>query len=356
MRALPSTIDAASVRAPARDGAAIGEALVRIVADGEPHAMTDLARAVCDDATAIDDVRRGLQWLRERGMAFELADGAVRTSRFTPLDGARLERQLAARSAPGRWTARVVFATASTNADLLQQVRRRQALAGPELLLAESQVAGRGRLGRRWVSSPGGSLTASVALRIARPLSALDGASLVCGVAVHDVLRTHHVRSTLKWPNDLLVDGRKLGGILVEAHALGAATALVVGIGLNVCNATDAGVDGRFDATDLSRSGLATVDRHVLAAEIAVALDDAMSLFEAEGFEPFAARWNAADAFRDRAVRIGSATGPVESGIERGVDGTGALLLDVDGIRRRIISGELSLRPAAAVVGESESA
>lgn len=144
------------------------------------------------------------------------------------LDAARLNGALAPR--PGLWREiRVVGATGSTNADLLAEARTG---AGEGLVLvAEAQTAGRGRMGRRWISPPGRALTFSVLLRPAVQAGLLGWVPLLAGVAVASALRqTAGVDTRLKWPNDVLADGAKIAGILAERWG----SAIVVGTGINV--------------------------------------------------------------------------------------------------------------------------
>src|SRR3990167_256707 len=109
---------------------------------------------------------------------------------------------------------RVVERCNSTNTMLLEEKG-----SGCVLLVAEEQTAGRGRRGRRWHSTPGAGLTFSLALRVKRPARELAGLSLAAGVALCKALRALGVaRAALKWPNDLVVDGAKLGGLLVETR------------------------------------------------------------------------------------------------------------------------------------------
>src|SRR5258705_10715180 len=106
---------------------------------------------------------------------------------------------------------------ASTNGVLLAE----KGLARPVLLLADEQTAGRGRRGRRWHSAPGAGLTFSLAVALRRPLRELAALPLVAGVAVARALHSLGIaRAALKWPNDIVVDGAKLGGILVETKSL----------------------------------------------------------------------------------------------------------------------------------------
>jgi BirA family biotin operon repressor/biotin-[acetyl-CoA-carboxylase] ligase len=145
------------------------------------------------------------------------------------LDAARLNGAVASR--PGVWReVRVVAETGSTNADLLAEARS----GAPEglVLVAEEQTAGRGRMGRRWVSPPGCALTFSVLLRPAGvPATLLGWLPLLAGVAVASALRdTAAVDARLKWPNDVLAGDAKLAGILAERWG----DAIVIGIGINV--------------------------------------------------------------------------------------------------------------------------
>jgi BirA family biotin operon repressor/biotin-[acetyl-CoA-carboxylase] ligase len=144
------------------------------------------------------------------------------------LDAARLN--IALGSPPGLWReVRVVEETGSTNADLLAQARSG---AGEGLVLvAEAQTSGRGRMGRRWISPPRRSLTFSVLLRPAVPAGLLGWLPLLAGVAVASALQqTAGVDARLKWPNDVLVDGAKIAGILAERWT----NAVVIGTGINV--------------------------------------------------------------------------------------------------------------------------
>ena len=136
--------------------------------------------------------------------------------------------------AGGLWTSlEVVAVTGSTNADLL-----RRGGAEGQVLVAESQVAGRGRMGRSWVSAPGASLTFSVLLRpVSVPAARRGWLPLLTGVSVACAVRdVSGVAAVLKWPNDVLAGSRKLAGILAEQSG----DAVVIGIGLNVATPADA--------------------------------------------------------------------------------------------------------------------
>lgn len=184
---------------------------------------------------------------------------------------------LRAACAGGLWTSvEVVQRTGSTNADLL-------ARGGPEgqVLVAEEQTAGRGRMGRSWLSQPGAALTFSVLLRPAAIPPARRGwLSLLTGVAVATAVRdTAAVAATLKWPNDVLIGDRKLAGILAEQ----AGDVAVVGIGLNVATPRDAlpVSPGGLRATSLLVEG-ADVARDVLLVGVLRQLERCYLAFRAD--------------------------------------------------------------------------
>jgi len=175
----------------------------------------------------------------------------------SPLDAAALKAALVR---PGSlWRDVSVLAeTCSTNEDLLAAARR----GAPEgtVLVAELQTAGRGRMGRTWVSVPGTALTFSVLLRPVAAAPASKGwVPLLAGLAVACALRSlAGVDARLKWPNDVLVNGAKLAGILAEQ----AGDAIVVGAGINVCTGQDELPSA--SATSLALQGATCTDREVL--------------------------------------------------------------------------------------------
>ncbi len=267
---------------------------------------------------------------------------AAATRDPAPLDCASIVVALADRA---RWRVDVVAATGSTNADLVAVIRRDGALPSARILAAERQDAGRGRLGRPWDATPGRSLTVSFAVPVPRAMNALAGVTLVCGLAVRDALATVGVDAGLKWPNDVVVAGCKLAGILVEAQPLATGTALVVGVGVNVLPVAPGTDPQGLGRVSLSGAGATRLDRDALVAAIADALAGRLDRFAVAGFAPFVADWNAADAFADRPVTIAAGAAAPLHGVARGVDDDGALRLDVDGVVTRIVGGDVSLRP-----------
>jgi BirA family biotin operon repressor/biotin-[acetyl-CoA-carboxylase] ligase len=237
----------------------------------------------------------------------------------------------------------VVGETGSTNADLLL---RAPGLPGPLLLAAEHQTAGRGRAGRSWLSEPGNSLTFSLAWRFEGGLQHLTGLPLAVGVALAETLSTLGQPVQLKWPNDLLKDGDKLAGILVEiAAGADGATWAVVGIGLNLVM-PDA-LEQRIGRTAAAVPWLARMDRDALMAALLDGLAGALAQFAQDGFAPFAARWNLLHAWQGEAVTLLDRGEVLHEGRAAGVDDAGRLLLDTAQGRVAIVAGDVSLRMKA---------
>src|SRR5919204_1571170 len=167
----------------------------------------------------------------------------------------------------------------------------------PDMLLAaEQQPAGRGRRGRRWHAAPGSAVTFSLARMVRRPPRELAGLALAAGVGAARALRSlGAVRTALKWPNDLVIDGAKLGGILVETRSAGASPALaVIGIGIN-CRA-DALLARRVRRPVAALEQYVAVERNQVIARVATSLLEALAAFDAEGLGRLAGEWEAMHA------------------------------------------------------------
>ncbi|MDR5736870.1 MULTISPECIES: biotin--[acetyl-CoA-carboxylase] ligase [unclassified Caballeronia] len=290
---------------------------------------------------------------------------------FAPDAPWRIDRNrlatLAARPAHD-WDIEIVDETGSTNADLIERLRAlpRDNTPGdppaPIVRVAYSQTAGRGRRGRAWLGEPGNALLMSVGYVLRRPIEALSGLSLATGVAVLDALArlplSPSARPALKWPNDVLLDDGKLAGILIEtAWSAPGATAVVIGIGINLHGAEQlsAQVDdaNRQAASAVPGATPATLARawpdanltDTLAA-LLNALDAALPRFETEGFKPFRQRWTDAHAYAGREVVLIDQGQEITRGVASGVDDSGQLMIDAPEGPRTVATGEPSLRLA----------
>lgn len=248
----------------------------------------------------------------------------------------------------------VVGQVGSTNAALLASA----ASGAPDrsVLVAEYQDAGRGRLGREWVSPPNTGVTVSVLLRPATVAPDRYGwLPLLAGLAVRDAVRELvPARVCLKWPNDLLVGDAqgKAGGILAEATSGADGTAVVLGIGLNVAGGPD---DLPAGATSLRAEGAEAVDRTKVLVTVLTRLAERESAWRAAGGDPDAHRlradYRAACSSLGAEVRVELPGGMTVTGMAEDVDSDGRLLLlGADGHRRAIAAGDVvHLRPVDRV-------
>lgn len=257
----------------------------------------------------------------------------------------RLDAEALRRALPQSLRLSVLAETDSTNSQLLAADPARD----PQALLAEFQTAGRGRRGRQWRSPFGANLYLSLAWSFPAWPPALTTLPLLVGVVCAErIAACGLARVGVKWPNDLYVDGRKLGGILIEHRGeAGGPCRVVIGIGLNIAmSARQAeGIDQPWIALDaaLADTGRPAVSRQSLAAQLLDGLVAALARFEREGFEPFVEAWNRHDLSRDQPVEVlqGEQRQP---GIARGIDAQGALIVEIGGVRQHLHSGEISLR------------
>ncbi|MES2318774.1 MAG: biotin--[acetyl-CoA-carboxylase] ligase [Pseudomonadota bacterium] len=238
----------------------------------------------------------------------------------------------------------VVPETGSTNADLLA---RAPGLDGNLLLVAERQTAGRGRAGRSWLSAEGGSLTFSLAWKFNLPLHALAGLPLAVGVALAETLAALDVTVQLKWPNDLLKDGAKLAGVLIETQGAGdGAIWAVIGVGLNLALPDE--LEARIGSPAASAPWLANMPRDALMGALLGHLAASLRQFEQSGFAAFSARWNRLHAWQGCPVAVVDRGVILHEGVAAGVDDSGALLLDGAFGRIAVNAGDVSLRAQGA--------
>lgn len=244
-----------------------------------------------------------------------------------------------------RLTALEIFAEiASTNSYLMER-------PGPspgELSVAATtnQTAGRGRRGRRWVSPPGSSLCLSVAYTFDEPPENLSALTLAAGVGAIAALEDAGAYGvSLKWPNDLILAGSKLGGILTEAktQAAGGCT-VVTGVGVNLDLGPDFEIGGEgeraLSPTDLRAQLNFLPDIALLAARLIGRLYGTLEDYRAAGLAGFAAEWAARDWLSDRLLVVETPPERIR-GRGAGIADDGALLVDTGGEIRRVTSGTI---------------
>lgn len=217
-----------------------------------------------------------------------------------------------------------------------------------DVCFAERQTAGRGRRGREWFSPYGRNIYLSLRWHVDQGVAALEGLSLAVGVLIAETLAQFGVDEVeLKWPNDLLHDGRKLGGVLIEVGGdLTGECVVVVGIGLNVTMG-DALSEDRISQPwiDLKRLGFHGSRNKLIAALISELLP-AFRSFPNMGFAAYRDRWESRCAFFNNPISVLSPTGSVDGQL-LGVDAQGGLRVLVDGNEVVFAGGEISLRKRA---------
>jgi BirA family biotin operon repressor/biotin-[acetyl-CoA-carboxylase] ligase len=315
--------------------------------DGQFHSGEDLATvlgvtrsAVWKAANALRDLGTPMQAVRNRGYKLPGAS--------EPLAAARVRGHLSPDVAERLSRLDVAWTTASTNTELVG--RPYPAQGRSEVLLAEFQTAGRGRRGRTWLAPPGGAVCLSLSWTFPQVPRDAGALSLAIGVSVLRALEALGLAEVrLKWPNDVLVADKKLGGILIELRAEAAGPAcVVVGIGLNVALGSE--LIGKIAATglqaiDLASVARAPVSRNALAGQLIENCIHGLVEFEKEGLRPFLEKWRDADALRGRQLSVHSGD-EVIRGLARGIDLSGALLVETPQGLQKFYSGDVTVRPA----------
>ena len=323
------------------------EVLLRLLADGEPHSGEVLARMTGVSRAAIwKQIRKLERWdlmvLAERGRGYRLARP------IDLLDGERLEREL---RSDGRFDvdqAEVLLETPSTNRHVLDHPPGRE--RSLRVCTAEFQSAGRGRRGRRWNVPLGAGLCLSAGWRFAGNPEQLSSITLAVGVVVARALQAVcGADIALKWPNDLVWDGRKLGGILVELVAEPHGNChVVVGIGINVDVQEDllpTLCDWQRGAVDLKTIvGSDVPSRTRIAASVATEVGALLASYPESGFDLYRALWQSRDHLYGREVSVLDSSSAL-SGVARGIDVDGALLVESASGMHRVVSGDVSVRP-----------
>jgi BirA family biotin operon repressor/biotin-[acetyl-CoA-carboxylase] ligase len=313
-------------------------ALLKLIQDGRFHSGQALG--------AVLGVSRSAVWkqLQHLEVEFGLAIHSVRGRGYRlarPISLLEMARLIGSTEAPS-WPIALHYELDSTNAEALRMLSLGE--AAPFIVLAERQSSGRGRRGRKWVSPFAENIYYSLAWPVAGGARQLQGLSLVVGLAVMHTLRAFGVaQAGLKWPNDVLVDGRKVAGVLLELVGdLADLCHVVVGVGINV-NMLSAVDEIGQPWTSMALVTGASVDRSAFVCELNSRLNTYLCRHQRLGFAAFISEWNQSDLWAGCAVTVAT-TAEVVCGVACGVDETGALILQVGAERQVFSGGEISLR------------
>lgn len=241
----------------------------------------------------------------------------------------------------------LIYSGVSSTNTVLRGLAERGAVEGT-VVLAEEQVGGRGRHGHAWFSPPGLNLYASVLFRPGIALREVARFSLIASVALGEAIGAEGLAAAIKWPNDVLVRGRKVAGTLVETAGAGdVPDHVIVGVGVNL-NVDDAALRAALgqaapEATSLGEAAGRDIDRNRFAAAWLTRLDRWLGVARAREWGAILRAWRQRDALRGRRVEIRDA-GPAWRGSARGIDAEGYLEVEIEGgARRRVLSGEIHL-------------
>lgn len=318
-------------------------ALLTVLADGQFHSGSELGEVLGISRSGIwKQIRRleeaGLEIFSVKGRGYRIPGG------LNLLNEALIREKLLGPVAAEIKHCSLELISPSTNEQAVQacQAGNRHG----SLYLAEQQTAGRGRRGRNWVSPFGRNLYFSLVWRFDRGMGALEGLSLLVGLALVKALEKLGVSGVkVKWPNDLLFEDKKLAGILVEVHGEAAGPCqVVIGVGINVAMPEQQAETIDQPWIDLQQIA-GSKDRNLLLAEVLNQLVEALKLFEKEGFAPMVDEWMQFNAHHGQSVMLELGRNSV-SGTCIGVDASGALLLETEHGREAFYGGEISLRRA----------
>ncbi len=314
--------------------------LLMLLADGENHSGQELAGVLKVSRTAIwkqlaklESI--GLELLSQPGKGYCLIGG------LELLDEQKIKNDLT--SSVAGLTSKLTLLTSvdSTNAYLL----REEPSLGVQVCLSEFQTAGRGRRGRQWVSPFASNIYLSLKLSISGGVGAFEGISLAVGVAVARSLKQLGARSLqLKWPNDVLWSNKKLGGILIEVVGDPSGLChLVVGLGLNLktTKAMTLAIDQPWVALDGVMSE--SISRNSVVTSLLNHIVPVLLSYEDRGFAGYKSEWESLNAHANQEVDLYIGT-TRKNGIVRGVNDTGALLLETERGLEIFHGGEVSLR------------
>lgn len=317
--------------------------VLRILSDGRFHSGSALGEALSVSRAAVWKAVQKLQQEWQVKINAVPGRGYQLAAPLTLLDKNTILSAMAPQIKSRLQEIQVLWSVDSTNRYILNQATN--GVVPGLAVLAEHQSAGRGRRGRDWVSPFGRNLYLSLLWEFELDAAQLSGLSLAIAVAITRALTKLEINDVmLKWPNDLLWKERKLCGVLLEMKGEASGPwQVVIGIGLNVNMDSSTGEEIGQPWVDLQSILGRNLDRNQLAALILSELLQAMDQFQQSGLTPFIAEWRARDVCCDQLVEL-HFPDRVQQGIARGIDNTGALLMESEGIVKPYHAGEVSLR------------
>ncbi|MEX2129866.1 MAG: bifunctional biotin--[acetyl-CoA-carboxylase] ligase/biotin operon repressor BirA [Pseudohongiellaceae bacterium] len=316
--------------------------LLEILGDGVFHSGEDLGRSLNVSRTAIwKQIRKlkqlGLEIESVSGRGYCLAHGVTLLNRQAIREG------LSPQSDSALSEIDLYLSIDSTNSEAMRRIQK--GAKGRQLIVAEQQLAGRGRRGRAWLSPMARNVYMSLIWPFDNGITALEGLSLVIALSLVRALQElglpgmEHLR--VKWPNDVWLQNKKLAGILLELQGdAQGPLQVVIGIGLNVNMPLQLHQEIQQPVTDLSSNGNFKVDRNRIVTQVVSQLDKDLRQFSASGFAAFKDTWHQYDVFHGQTVEVTRGNNRIVGKVT-GVDATGALVLSTPTGIELITGGEV---------------
>jgi BirA family biotin operon repressor/biotin-[acetyl-CoA-carboxylase] ligase len=258
------------------------------------------------------------------------------------LNSEEIKHYLTSLACPNRVEVRSIID--STNSELMRRIQRSDELVSGQVLVAEMQQAGRGRRGRIWQSPFGANLYYSYYWKLEEGLQAAMGVSIAVGLAVYDAINTlYDLPTSLKWPNDIYLNGRKLAGVLVELEGqVEGPCHLVIGIGINLKMPETASEHIDQPWTDLA-SHVHNLNKNALVAQLTHSLAKRLALYQRSGLSSMVEQWNRVNVYSNEVVTLSTGM-RTWRGVCEGIDTQGGIVLRQDGELKSYYGGEISLR------------
>lgn len=315
--------------------------ILQLLSDGKFHSGEAIAKHLNISRThvwnALQDAQQlGIEIFAVRGRGYKL-----------PYATTLLNTQMVLSTfvVPPQWLHLEIHdALPSTNSHLMQNISTQK---HGTCIAANLQTQGRGRRGRQWQSALGESLTFSLLWRFQCGANALSGLSLAIGVALIRALHTlGATQANLKWPNDILINHKKIAGILIELQGdMEASSTAVIGVGvnLNLSHRLKHQIDQ--PATDLLSNIAHTINPNTVLATLLIHLKEVLDIFEKHGFTALRDEWSNNHAYHAKNVKMLMPNDQEIQGQVQAITDDGSLILNTADGLQRFVSGEISLRP-----------
>jgi BirA family biotin operon repressor/biotin-[acetyl-CoA-carboxylase] ligase len=324
----------------------VQQQLLRLLADGQLHSGSELAAELGVSRSAVWKNVRQLEAL-ELEVAAQAGQGYRLTAPLELLDEAQIVNAMNEHARGLCGAPEILWTAKSTSDHLLQKAASSTGIA--QACLAEYQSSGRGRRGRQWFAPAGHGICLSVAWSFATSPANLACLGLAVGVGVLRAVRAAGVTNAqLKWPNDIVVDGCKLAGILIDVQGeSGGPLYVVAGVGvnyrLNSSTAEAVAANGGIVPAAMTNAAGEVAGRNYTAALLINEICAVLATFAADGFSSLAKEWSGADYLAGRTVNV-QLDDAVLAGIARGITDDGRLQLETDGKLQLLVTGDVSVR------------